>query len=177
MWSYRLPNKKLFHLLHHVYIVNILYQGAYRGVPVYIHACVVVDTRTYLYYSPVISCACHPSMCSSSRDKIARHEPYVVGRGEESLLWDPGSELRLIMRRASEASFFLLDFPWKMKPLYNGSYEHRVPKIKNKTFFCTMCVIQHRNWPLKSTILDTHGTNASPGGLCTRTHTNEAFSC
>ena len=40
-----------------------------------------------------------------------------------------------------------------------------------------VCVIQHRNWPLRSTILDAHGTNASPDGLCTRTHTNEAFSC
>ena len=33
-------------------------------------------------------------------------------------------------------------FPWfseKKKPLHNGSYEDRVPKIKNKTFFC-MCV-------------------------------------
>ena len=26
-------------------------------------------------------------------------------------------------------------------------------------------------------ILNAHGTNASPDGLCTRTHTNEAFSC
>ena len=32
-----------------------------------------------------------------------------------------------------------------------------------------MCVIQHRNWPLRSTILNVHGTNASPDGLCTRT--------
>ena len=40
-----------------------------------------------------------------------------------------------------------------------------------------MCVIQHRNWPLRSTILNAHGTNASPDGLCTRTHTNEAVSC
>ena len=40
-----------------------------------------------------------------------------------------------------------------------------------------MCVIQHRNWPLRSTILNPHGTNASPDGLCTRTHTNEALSC
>ena len=23
------------------------------------------------------------------------------------------------------------------KPLHRGSYEHRVPKIKNQTFFCT----------------------------------------
>ena len=38
-------------------------------------------------------------------------------------------------------------------------------------------VIQHRNWPLTSTILNAHGTNTSPDGLCTRTHTNEAFSC
>ena len=68
-------------------------------------------------------------------------------------------------------------------PLHNGSYEHMVPKMKNKTFFCTRdvcvrgCVIQHRNWLLRSTILNAHGTNASPDGLCTRTHTNEAFSC
>ena len=40
-----------------------------------------------------------------------------------------------------------------------------------------VCVIQHRNWPLRSTILNAHGTNASPDGLCTRTHTNEAFPC
>ena len=38
-------------------------------------------------------------------------------------------------------------------------------------------MIQHRNWPLRSTIFNLHGTNASPDGLCTRTHTNEAFSC
>ena len=86
----------------------------------------------------------------------------------------------IIMRRASEASLFFLGFPRKKKPLHNGSYEHRVPKIKNKTIFCLsvcMCVIQHRNWPIRSTILNAHGTNASPDGLCTRTHTNEAFSC
>ena len=58
-----------------------------------------------------------------------------------------------------------------------------MPKIKKQTFFCTrdvylfICVIQHRNWPLRSTILNAHGTNASPDGLCTRTRTNEAFSC
>ena len=38
-------------------------------------------------------------------------------------------------------------------------------------------MIQHRNWPLRSTVLNAHGANASPNGLCTRTHTNEAFSC
>ena len=52
---------------------------------------------------------------------------------------------------------------------------------KNKTKYFSVCVficvIQHRNWPLRSTILNAHGTNASPDGLCTRTHTNEAFSC
>ena len=76
---------------------------------------------------------------------------------------------------ATEAIFCL----WAKKPLHNGSYDHRVPKIKNQTLFCTrdVCVIQHRNWPLSSTILNAHGTNASPDGLCTRTHTNEAFSC
>ena len=49
---------------------------------------------------------------------------------------------------------------------------------KNKTLFCMyVCVTQHRNWPLRSTILNAHVTNASPDGLCTRTHTHEAFSC
>ena len=81
--------------------------------------------------------------------------------------------------RERSEPFFLLGFPRKKRTLHNGSYEHRVPKIKNKTLFCTRdgCVIQHRNWPLTSTILNAHGTNASPGGLCARTHTNEAFSC
>ena len=77
---------------------------------------------------------------------------------------DRGSE-------ATEAIFCL----HAKKPLHSGSYEHRVPKIKTKHFLYT-CVIQHRNWPLRSTILNAHGTNASPDGLCTRTHTNEAFS-
>ena len=70
------------------------------------------------------------------------------------------------------------------KPLHSGSYEHMVPKIRIKqTFFCTrdvhlfICVIRHRNWPRRSTILNAHGTNASPDGLCTRTYTNEPFSC
>ena len=27
-----------------------------------------------------------------------------------------------------------------------------------------VCLIQHRNWPLRSTILNAHGTNASPAG-------------
>ena len=43
--------------------------------------------------------------------------------------------------------------------------------------FVRLCVIQHCNWPLRSTILNAHGTSASPDGLCTRTHANEAFSC
>ena len=89
------------------------------------------------------------------------------------------------MKRASEASLLFLGFPRKKKPRHNGGYEHRVTKIKNKTSCCTryvcvrgcLCVIQHRNWPLRSTILNAHGTNASLDGLCTRTHTNEAFSC
>ena len=37
-------------------------------------------------------------------------------------------------------------------------------------------MVQHRDWPLKSIILNAHGTNAGHDGLCTRTHTNEAFS-
>ena len=87
-----------------------------------------------------------------------------------------------ITRRTSEASLFFLGFPRKKKPLHNGSYEHRVPKMKKQNILlyrvCVwLCVIQHRNWPLGSTILNAHGKNASPDGLWTRTHTNEAFSC
>ena len=45
-------------------------------------------------------------------------------------------------------------------------------------FLCVyVCVIQHRNRPLRSTPLNAHGTNASPDGLCASTPTNEAFSC
>ena len=86
----------------------------------------------------------------------------------------------IIMRqgRESEATeaFFCLQ---AKKPLPSGWYKRRVPKKKIKSFFCSrdVCLIQHRNWPLWSTILNAHGTNASPDGLCTRTHTNEAFSC
>ena len=79
--------------------------------------------------------------------------------------------------RGSEATEAVLCLQAK-KPLHSGSYEHRVPKTKNKTFFCMyVCLIQHRNWPLRSAILNAHGTNASPDGLCTRTHTSETFSC
>ena len=49
----------------------------------------------------------------------------------------PRRDTIIIMRRASEAIHFFLGFPSKKKPLHNGSYEHRVPKIKNETFFCT----------------------------------------
>ena len=48
---------------------------------------------------------------------------------------------------------------------------------QNIFLYLYVCVIQHRNWPLRPTILNAYGTNASPDGPCTRTHTNEAFSC
>ena len=92
------------------------------------------------------------------------------------------------MRRASEASLSFRCVPREKKTLHknNGSYKHRVPKIKKNNIIlyqvcvcgCMLvCVIQHCNWPHRSTILNAHGINASPDGLCTRTHTNEAFSC
>ena len=40
----------------------------------------------------------------------------------------------LVIRCASEASLSFLHFPRKKKTLHNGSYEHRVPKIKNKHY-------------------------------------------
>ena len=53
---------------------------------------------------------------------------------------------KIVMRRASEASLFLLGFPRKKKPLHNGSYERRVNKKKKKHFsvpgmFVCVCVI------------------------------------
>ena len=75
-------------------------------------------------------------------------------------------------------------FAFRQKSLFlAGRTSIGCQKLGLKSFFCTrdlclcLCVIQHRNWPLTSTILNAHGTNASPDGLCTRTHTNEAFSC
>ena len=97
----------------------------------------------------------------------------IVGRG-----WQKSMEFSVNNNEARERSEPF--FPWFSKGkklVHNGSYEHRVPKIKNKTLLDYVCVIQHRNSPLRSTILNAHGTNASPDGLCTRTHTNEAFSC
>ena len=77
------------------------------------------------------------------------------------------------MRRAIKASLFSLGFPRSKKPLHNGSYEYRVPEKKKKlnimlyyVWVCGclcgcgclyVCVIQHRNWPLRSTIFNAHG--------------------
>ena len=63
----------------------------------------------------------------------------VLSRYAGSLYY--GLDQIIIMRRASEASLFVLGFPRKKKPLHNGSYEHRVPKIKKQniilyTFLC-----------------------------------------
>ena len=73
-------------------------------------------------------------------------------------------------------------------PVIKKSQQQKIPRYRRCAHtilyqgcscvsFRYVCVIQHRNWPLRSTILNVHGTNASPDGLCTRTHTNEAFSC
>ena len=109
------------------------------------------------------------------------------GTGKESITWyiiyfsiysvySIQNTLTLVMRqgRGGEATEPVFCLQAK-KPLHRGSYEHRVPKIKTKHF--SVRVIQHRNGPLRLTILNAHGTNASPDGLCPRTHTNEAFSC
>ena len=79
------------------------------------------------------------------------------------------------MRRASDASLFFLGFPRKRKPLHNGSYEHRVPKIqKQNILLYNVCVIQH---PLPSTALNAHGTNCTADGFYARTHINEPYLC
>ena len=84
--------------------------------------------------------------------------------------------LRMRKGRASDATDAV--FAFRQKSLFiAGRTSIGCQKKKIKTLFCTrVCVIQHRNWPLRSTILNAHVTNASPDGLCTRTHTNEAFS-
>ena len=70
-------------------------------------------------------------------------------------------------------------FAFRQKSLFmTGRKSIGCQKSKSKHFSVPgMSVIQHRNWPLRSTVLNAHGTNASPDGLRTRTHTNEAFSC
>ena len=51
------------------------------------------------------------------------------------------SYIGLVMRRVSEASLFFLGFPREKKALHNGSYEHRVQKIKKTKHYCVcMCV-------------------------------------
>ena len=59
---------------------------------------------------------------------------------------------------ATEDVFCLQAKKQAKKPLHRGSYEHRVPKIKNQNIFLYTCLIQHRNWPLRSTILNAHDT-------------------
>ena len=60
---------------------------------------------------------------------------------------------------------------------WDAAIRNSLPSNKEQNILLYVCVIQHRNWPLRSTILNAHGTNASLDGLCTRTHINEAFSC
>ena len=74
------------------------------------------------------------------------------------------------MRRAKRAarSLFFLGFARKKKPLHDGSCEACTCLF---LFSVSMCIIQHRNRPLKSTALNAHGTDASADGLCARTHT------
>ena len=40
-----------------------------------------------------------------------------------------------------------------------------------------MCVIQHSNWPLRSTVLNAPGTNCSADGFYARTHIDEPYLC
>ena len=90
--------------------------------------------------------------------------------GESYLLW--GARAKRV--------YFSLVFQGKKSLFTTGRTSIGCQKQKTKHYSVPrmfVCVIRHRNWPLRSTILNAHGTNASPGGLCTRTHTNEAFSC
>ena len=54
----------------------------------------------------------------------------------------------------------------------------RVPLFfPSVSVYVGMCVIQHRNWPLRSTILNAHDTNCSADGFYARTHINEPYLC
>ena len=78
----------------------------------------------------------------------------------------------VIMRQDRGAKRPRVFFAFRQKSLFiaGRTSMRRVPQIKNKNIFLYQgCVIQHRNWPLRSTIPNTHITNASPDGLCTRT--------
>ena len=71
----------------------------------------------------------------------------------------------IVMRqgRGSEATEAVFCLQAKSLFIVGRTSMRRVPKIKNKNIFLYQgCLIQHRNWPLRSTILDAHGTNASP---------------
>ena len=84
----------------------------------------------------------------------------------------------VMMRRASEARLFFIGFPRDKKSLHNGSYEHRLPKRnKKKSSVQCMGVIQHRNWRLRSTIVNASGTNCCADELYARTHINEPHLC
>ena len=82
-------------------------------------------------------------------------------------------------REARSAKPFFLGFPRKKKSLFITGHARRVGCLFlfSLSVCVCVCIIQRRNRPLRSTALNAHGTNASPDGLCARTHTNEAFSC
>ena len=99
----------------------------------------------------------------------------------------PSREVRIILRvyiiyyiKSSGARakrvFFSLVFQGEKKPHHNGSYEHRVPKLKNKKFVCTryVCVTKH---PPPSTALSARDANCSADGFYARTHINEPYLC
>ena len=67
-------------------------------------------------------------------------------------------------------------FAFRQKSLFIAGRTSIGCQKKKKTVPGT-CLLQHRDWSLRSTILNAHGTKSSPDGLCTRTHTKEAFSC
>ena len=58
------------------------------------------------------------------------------------------------------------------RPLLDGSHEREVPFFS----FYLVYVVEHFFRPRLFTALNAHGTNASPSGLCPRTHNRETFS-
>ena len=162
------PTKVFFHVFIIFSKINKPLESVPQGSPSYPNFWWCTNGDILVYHTP----------CESS-SPWRRNEPL-------------GYYFTIIMRRASEASLFSLVFQGKKGLFITGRTSVGCQKNKTKhysvpgMFVCVIvtlcvcvivCVIQHRNWPLRSTILNAHGNNARPDGLCTRTHTNEAFSC
>ena len=77
-----------------------------------------------------------------------------------------------------EAPAFFCLFSQEKRSLFITGRTRVRRLVLNSPYVCVTAVCDSTFFgPRLSTALDAHGTNASPGGLCGRTRTNESFSC